>query len=361
MCHIVCRSCLFSTVARNCRARRRATRSGFTLVELLVVMTIIGILMSLLLPAVNSARAAARMAACMNNLHQIGLATQTHAQQIGWFPSGGWGTGWIGDPTQGAGSNQPGGFFYNLLPFIEQQNLWAYGQAQVNGQATYSWQAAAMPVSVYNCTSRRPLGALPYSASFINMNPLPPTPMLARCDYAACGGDADLGAGPRNFTPPTSVSASQTPGAWSQITSAKFNGVCVPHSQLQSGAITRGTSCTLLVGEKYLNPDNYMTGVDPGDNASWDYGYDTNVVRWSGGGNPTSGTSAGPGYLPAQDTPGMSNYNAFGSTHVAGFNMAFCDGSARTLNYTIDPTMWGYIGDRLLTTDTTDVMDDNKW
>ena len=95
----------------------------FTLVELLVVITIIGILIALLLPAVQAAREAARMLQCQNNLKQISLAALDHEHINGWFPTGGWGYNWVGDPNRGFGRDQPGGFFYNCLPYMEQQAL----------------------------------------------------------------------------------------------------------------------------------------------------------------------------------------------------------------------------------------------
>ena len=108
-------------------ARRSfGSRRGFTLVELLVVIAIIGILVSLLLPAVQGAREAARITQCKNNIKQMALACRSHEAAHGHFPAGGkhWsGAAWTGDADKGFGSDQPGGWHYNILPFMEQAAL----------------------------------------------------------------------------------------------------------------------------------------------------------------------------------------------------------------------------------------------
>src|ERR1700741_4299433 len=98
-------------------------RPAFTLVELLVVIAIIGILVALLLPAIQAAREAARRTECVNDWKQLSIGCMNHEDQVKFYPSGGWGNRWVGDADRGLGADQPGSWYYGILPFIEEQAL----------------------------------------------------------------------------------------------------------------------------------------------------------------------------------------------------------------------------------------------
>ena len=129
----------------------RRNRCGFTLVELLVVVAIISILVTLLLPAVQAAREAARRTYCMNQLKQIGLAVLNHVSSRRVFPTGG-NTPWpnIEDYTQHGvpyGPSRQGlGWAFQILPYLEEGPTHA-----IDTQA----ELAATPINGYFCPSRR--------------------------------------------------------------------------------------------------------------------------------------------------------------------------------------------------------------
>jgi prepilin-type N-terminal cleavage/methylation domain-containing protein len=321
--------------------------AGFTLVELLVVITIIGILISLLLPAVQAAREAARRLQCSNNLKQLGLGCLNHEQQYGFLPSGGWGYQWAGDPERGSGDKQPGGWVYHILPFMELQNVHDMGM----GYSNSSTQAAAMveagrrvatPIGSLICPSRRAAIAYPYILAgtewaYINITP---EKTMGRCDYAANGGDTYGGVtgtygGPKTLSEGDGMSAT----AWANVQNgaSMATGPVYVHSMVSMANIPDGTSNTYLVGERYISPDNYYDGVYGADDNSWDMGVDYDSARWT----------ANDIYCPPrQDQSGVSLSANFGSAHAAGFNMVLCDGSVRSISYSIDAETHRCLGNR---------------
>ena len=157
---------------------------GFTLVELLVVIAIIGILVGLTLPAVQMAREAARRSSCANNLRQLAVAVLHHDEAHGWYPTGGSGADWIGDPDAGYGNKQPGGWIYNILSYIEEENLRQIGSG-ANGQAKREAMVKLLeaPIEILHCPSRRGPRLFPYSGPSTLQNVDPPA-KVAKNDYA---------------------------------------------------------------------------------------------------------------------------------------------------------------------------------
>lgn len=308
---------------------------AFTLVELLVVITIIGILIALLLPAVQAAREAARRLQCGNNIKQLALGCVNHESAHGFLPTGGWGNGWMGDPDQGFGKTQPGSWMLSVLPFIEQQGLFDMAAGSPGWPVPAAKKAkftllVQAPVSAYVCPSRRTAGPRRVRAtSWFNADPPPVPPGAGSTDYAANSGSGT----PVAFARVATTYLGATDSLWPSR--SNWNGIAYPRSETRATDITDGTSNTYLLGEKYMYPDDYTTGMDYGDDDSCLTGYSFVQHRLA---NAT--------YPPTQDTPGAQIYYAFGSAHSGGLNMAMCDGSVHTISYSIDLVIHERLGAR---------------
>jgi prepilin-type N-terminal cleavage/methylation domain-containing protein len=319
-----------SSGPRGC-ASRAGRRLGMTLVELLVVIAIIVILMALLLAAVQSARETARMVQCSNNLRQIGQAALHHEQAQSHFPSGGWGYLWVGDPDRGFGIGQPGGFFYNILPYLEQAPLHDMGAGLGNGTPTnakglIATQMVNVPLQALNCPSRRPAQVFPFvhaALKMLNMGwPAGTTNRTCtRFDYAANGGASreSWGAGPGSW--PARVTL------FKPTLTRDSDGLCYQQSVVTMADVLDGASLTYLVGEKSVPQDKYLTGRTFGDDQPGLGADDLDLVRWGE-------------RLPLRDprTGGNNSTNnqAYGSCHTAGFGVVLCDGSVRRIDFKID-------------------------
>ncbi|MDZ7618493.1 MAG: DUF1559 domain-containing protein [Patescibacteria group bacterium] len=312
---------------------RAGKAHGFTLVELLVVITIIGILIGLLLPAVQSAREAARRLQCKNNLYQLGRASLLHVEAQGYYPSSGWGYVWTGDPDMGFGAKQPGGFFYNVLPYIEQQASHQLGAGLTGSDKRQKLtERQTLVVPSFHCPSRR--RAMGYPAIEGSRNCDKPSTM-AKTDYAANGGTSNqfLGGGPSLSCLELYPKCTDWPFSDATV-NASFDGVSGVRSEIRPEDVRDGTSNTYLAGEKYLNPSKYLTGDDGADNNSAYNGNDWDTNRWSG-------------WAPRQDTPDYgTTASYFGSAHSGAFHMVLCDGSVQSISYAIDLTVHKNLGNR---------------
>lgn len=303
----------------------RHERRGVTLIELLVVISIIGMLMSLLLPAVQASREAARRNTCKNNLREIGVALLNHESAQRHFPSGGWGYQWYGDPDRGSGLPQPGGWAFSILKYLERKDLATYG-AGLSGQAklTALAQTNATPLELFYCPSRRAAALYPFDMQWPPRNTAPMS-VAAKCDYAINGGDVQLSSGGG----PVSYAQGDDPN-YNWPSSAKGTGVCYFHEVVSPAQIKDGLSLTYLVGEKNVSTG----GLDPGDDQSSFVGYDLDNTRW---------TKLGLTPVPDGRAP---NNQRFGGPHPGVCEFVFCDGSVRDISYSIDAEVHRRLGNR---------------
>jgi prepilin-type N-terminal cleavage/methylation domain-containing protein len=296
-------------IAQACRGsagfrRSPEGRRGFTLIELLVVIAIIGVLIALLLPAVQMAREAARRTQCQNNLHQMGLAFHNFEESH------------KGLPPRRHTSVPIQGWAPYLLPHLDQNPLADRYDFTRNFYDPANQPAIAVPLSVFQCPSA-PSGR---TVTVIDQKNNPTGAVAAVGDYFV----------------PNSVDAYWWPEPRRTAAADTHNGTALQDNATRSlAAITDGLSNTLLVAEFAGRPDHWIMGRKQPTNdglqwANW-WGpwasYNSSIFKtWSADGT----TPGGPCTVNCNNNWGIYAF------HTQGALVLLCDGSARFVSTGLD-------------------------
>jgi prepilin-type N-terminal cleavage/methylation domain-containing protein len=284
------------------------SRKAFTLIELLVVIAIIGLLMALLLPAIQRAREAANRMRCSSNLTQIALAFHNFHNDHNYFPTAGASSGsstsaWtLTEPSKSNSQIEPGrrqqlGWGFQILPYIElgtTYNNWL------------SSPATDIPVPLYYCPSRRQPEL--YGG-------------MAQTDYAGNGGN--------NVNPGTDEREMDG------MLKPSFSGTTYFRPINMMSDVPDGLSNTLLAAEKQVNRKDIESNPSPiWDRGYWP-GYNHSTIRW--------GTQ-----VPTPDTlkGGSANSTAFGSSHFGSINAVMGDRSVRRIRFSAELTTFANLCNR---------------
>ena len=330
------------------------SRRGFTLIELLVVVAIIGVLIALLLPAVQRVREAAGRLQCQNNLRQLGIALHSHHGAAGHFPPG------MTTALVSLTNAEATGLTL-LLPHLEQDNTRRLYQFDVPWYDPVNATAVAVPVPVFYCPSNRSGGSIELAAIATEWNTKLP-PRVAACDYALCkGANAAL---LRNW----------------QKTPLEVRGVFGIRRPDENGGvrfaeITDGTSSTIAIGDAAGGTTVYLlrdlanpaapvisptTGQPVPAEQSWgaagitdadhpwyasifavtaQYGFASDPRDEPLNRRPVTPTVFG-NDPKGDNAKGLDSVSGFRSLHPGGGNFLFCDGSVHFLRQSIQPAVY---------------------
>lgn len=317
---------------------KRTLCRGFTLVELLVVIAIIGILIGLLLPAVQRAREAARRTQCVNQLKQVGLAWHNHTDTYNAFPTAGYAQhvfATFNGGRPGALDKQAAGWAFQILPFMEHDTV--HNGKPGGTDMESSKFAMSIPIPEYFCPSRRSPTAEPAKLIHMCISPSGASTNAfeqvsrAQIDYAG-GNQEGTGVLARNFTGTCGDSSSGNVGHRKNL--------------FDFSSVTDGSSNTLMVAEKCVNLSTLGQDTQEGDIYGYTSGWDGPPAT-----NPgiTHETIRRTDVKPQPDIIGsfpINGANSFGSSHDGGLNALLVDGSVRFIPYTIEVELFRKLGDK---------------
>lgn len=298
------------------------TTKAFTLVELLVVIAIIGMLVALLLPAIQAARESARRNQCSNNLKQIGLAIQLRHDAKKLLPPGRNGRTSSGN----SGINTFGvSWAFELLPYVEQSALFQALVRTLPSTDPQNSVAMRTAVSTFICPSRREPAA---DRDFDNNDQAPPEEnrgVAAGGDYAGSAGlDNRYGLNNPNGEPAGTI-----------------GGALYSFSRNSIRNVTDGTTSTIAVGEKYIPTEDEIRQGQPNLDEAMMHYYQGDTAYFSGDNTYSilRGTECGManGEVPATESCGPGQLRElFGSEHSGISNFVFLDGHVQAIQQSVD-------------------------
>jgi prepilin-type N-terminal cleavage/methylation domain-containing protein/prepilin-type processing-associated H-X9-DG protein len=299
------------------RIRRHFGARGFTLIELLVVISIIGLLIALLLPAVQAAREAARRAQCVNNLKQLGIAACNYVDKFQTFPFG-WGWESLPLPYSQGFQAVGRGPFLAMATELEQENVFNSWNRHVTIWANENITIHRIGIATLWCPSDgrvSTIQAAPDRGLFAD-----PPGLVFTIAYSSYGGNA----GPWwnwAFEPAPSCA----------VVRANERGILAWNSSVRLAEITDGTSNTFLFGEHahgmYSPSDQLYTN-------QWDSGFYGDTLN-------TTEYPLNPFRKTASALPSWVSWYAFSSFHPGGGNFCFADGSVRFIKDSISTWQLG--------------------
>jgi prepilin-type N-terminal cleavage/methylation domain-containing protein len=318
-------------------------RRGFTLVELLVVIAIIGVLVALLLPAVQAAREAARRTDCTNRMRQIGIACMNYHDAQGTFPL----ASSLGPPTAGLGTMMS--YVAQILPYVEQQNLQNLVDLKLNWANVKNKRARETPLPSFRCPTQEPT-----EPTYVEPSSSVITDSELRVSYHGV-----MGAAPDINCPPSPQSIATMPGSSYELAhglaspdpccsggGSATNGLIVPpsdticasggpkqraaHPNVSIKSATDGTTNTFLVGELAWDAGAQRVWLVSTSSSTYHntFNYTSKHIAW-----PLNTANRA---MAAEPALASNNEMSFGSKHPSGCHFVMGDASVHFVNQDIE-------------------------